>query len=282
MITELTPEQLAHIPEVVAEFRAKGLKTGHIDRSKAPEYAERLFALLKRKPNPKIMFAEGPVEAWRMVCEHVNGGPITGKLPDFVWPYLDGQYMAGYAGWIKFWRDIGLELPDTSIIDDSIAFGPIYPLEDACVFMEHPETIKMKDGRLHCDGGPVVAYRDGTKCWSLNGVVVPQWLAETEWDKLEANRFAEIQNAEVRREFVRKVGIERICQQMDTKVLDKEGDYELILVDLKGRTGEWPYLKMKNPSVGCWHMECVGKECRTVKDAIRFRNGSELTPTVLT
>jgi len=282
MITELTTDQLAHIPEIVVEFRERGLKTGRIDRDRASAYAKRLFAFLKRTPDPKVMFAEGPREAWRMVCEHIAGSPIEGSLSGFVWPYLDGQFMAGYAGWIKFWRDIGLDLPNTSIIEDVIEFGPIYPLEDICLFVEHPETIKMKDGRLHCDGGPSVAYRDGTRCWSLNGVAVPQWLAETEWDKLDPARFAEIPNVEVRREFVRKVGIERICEKMNTEVLDREGDYELLLVDLKGTTGVWPYLKMKNPSIGCWHMECVSRDCKTVRDAIQFRNGSGLKPQVLT
>ena len=32
-----------------------------------------------------------------------------------------------------------------------------------------------------------------------------------------------------------------------------------------------PYLKMKNPSIGTYHIEGIGLECKTVKDAIRFR-----------
>lgn len=280
-ITELTPEQLALIPQIVAEYREKGMKTGHIDRKKAKAYAKRLFAVLKRPPNPKVVFAEGPREAWRIVCEHVAGEKLK-KLPDFVWPYLDGQFMTGYVGWIEFWRRIGVELPDTSIIDDSIEFGPIYPLEDMCCIVEHPDILKMKEGRLHADGGPALKYRDGTVCWSLNGVSVPQWVAETPWDKLDASEFAKITNVEVRREFVRKIGIERLCTQLGTEVLDKEGNYELLMVDLKGATGKWPYLKMLNPSIGVWHMECVSKDCKTVKDAIRFRNQTDIPPRVLT
>ena len=282
MINELTPEQLALIPVVVEEYRKKGLRTGRIDREFAKEYAQRLFAALKRPPNPIVDFAEGPVEAWKKVCNHKAGVKSMDKYPDHVWPYLDGQYMAGYAGWISFWRRIGLELPDTSIIEDSINFGPIYPLQDYVCFTEFPDVIAIKDGRLHRDGGPSVSYRDGTQCWSLNGVAVPKWLAETPFDKIDVREFSKIQNVEVRREFVRKVGIERIIDGLHTVVLDKQGDYELHEVDLQGSTGKWPYLKMKNPSIGVWHMECVSRECRTVEDALRFRNQSDLKPEVLT
>jgi hypothetical protein len=46
-------------------------------------------------------------------------------------------------------------------------------------------------------------------------------------------------------------------------------------VDLKGTTGLWPYLKMRNPSIGVYHMEAVKKSCRTVHEALVFRNGGE-------
>jgi len=53
-------------------------------------------------------------------------------------------------------------------------------------------------------------------------------------------------------------------------------------IDLGGATGKWPYLKMLNPSIGVWHMECVSKDCKTVKQAITFRNQSEVVPEVIT
>ncbi len=49
-----------------------------------------------------------------------------------------------------------------------------------------------------------------------------------------------------------------------------------------GATGKWPYLKMLNPSIGVWHMECVDRSCKTVKDAIKWRNQSEINPSILT
>jgi hypothetical protein len=171
---------------------------------------------------------------------------------------------------------------DTSIVEELVNYGNIYPLEKHCIITERMLVCKKNANGLHCDGGPAVEYRDGTKVFALNGVRVPQWIAETPIHQLDPSKFAEITNAEIRREFVRKVGIEQICNKMGTVVIDKSGDYELHEIDLGGATGKWPYLKMLNPSIGVWHMECVDRTCRTVKDAIKWRNQSELEPEVLT
>jgi len=99
---------------------------------------------------------------------------------------------------------------------------------------------------------------------------------------IDARKFAEIKNVEIRREFVRIAGIERIVQAMGAEALDSDGDYELLRVDLLGRTGKVPYLKMINPSMGVWHLEAVPKEIATVKAALVWRNQSGLVPEQLT
>lgn len=135
---------------------------------------------------------------------------------------------------------------------------------------------------LHADGRMAIEWPDGYGLWMLNGVRIPQWLAEPRAENIDPRKFAELENAEVRREFVRKVGIERIAQHCGAKVLDKRGDYELLKLDLHGTTGKWPYLKMLNPSIDCWHLECVDRNCKTVAQAIAWRNQSQTEPEVLT
>jgi hypothetical protein len=88
-------------------------------------------------------------------------------------------------------------------------------------------------------------------------------------------------NVQVRREIVRKIGIERVCEALEAECLDRQGNYELLLLDLQdGRTR--PFLKMKNPSIGVYHIEGVAPECRTVAEALAWRNQSDVPPTVLT
>jgi hypothetical protein len=117
-----------------------------------------------------------------------------------------------------------------------------------------------------------VKYRDGWGVHALNGVRVPEWIVMTPAEKIDCHEFSKISNAEVRREFVRKVGVERLMVKLGSKMLDKQGDYELHSIPLGGRTGDWPYLKMLNPSIGVWHVEAVSKKCDTVEKALNFRN----------
>lgn len=278
MITELTKEQLDKIPEYVDKWTKVGLDTKPIDKEAAKSFVTKLYKFLGRKENPEVIFATGPMDAWNIV-EKKHGAKI-----DFVWPYLDGQFWSCYVAWIKYYREVvGITIDiDTSILEESVNFGNIYPFDDYCIITDKMLVCKKNASGLHCDGGPAIEYRDGTKIFALNGVMVPEWLAVTPANKIKASEFATITNAEIRREFVRKVGIERICQDMETVLLDKQEDYELHEVDLKGDTGKWPYLKMLNPSIGVWHMECVDRTCRTVKDALRWRNQSELKPSILT
>ena len=85
----------------------------------------------------------------------------------------------------------------------------------------------------------------------------------------------------MRREFVRKVGIDRICYKLQAKCLDKQGAYELLVLDL-GEGLRRPYLKMVNPSLGTWHVEGVHPSCKTVSDALTWRNGTDVPPSQLT
>jgi hypothetical protein len=123
---------------------------------------------------------------------------------------------------------------------------------------------------------------NGTKKWYRDSVRIPKYMATTPPEKLDPKRFLKIRNVEVRREFIKIVGIEKIQQSLGSEIIDKQGDYELHLLDLKGSTGKWPYLKMKNPSIGCWHLEAVDKGCGTVDQALEWRNGTPDKPTVLT
>ena len=43
--------------------------------------------------------------------------------------------------------------------------------------------------------------------------------------------------------FCVRLGVERFCEKVGSTVLDKQGDYELHLIDLGGTTGKWPYLQ---------------------------------------
>jgi len=63
--------------------------------------------------------------------------------------------------------------------------------------------------------------------------------------------------------------------------LDTQGDYELLSVNV-GLPELAMGLKMKNPSIGVYHIEFVPPNIRTVTEALNWRNQSEESPSVLT
>lgn len=148
-----------------------------------------------------------------------------------------------------------------------------WPYEDMVVISDRPTAMKLDHNlQLHNSTGPALRYQDGWSVYALNGVRVPQWLVETPAEDIDARELYRTQNVEVRREIVLKVGIERVCRDLGAKVVDQDGDYELLWLGLEdGRTR--PYLKMKNPSIGVYHIEGVHPTCRTVRQALNWRNG---------
>jgi len=174
--------------------------------------------------------------------------------------------------------------PARGLIELSRCCGRWSPYPEMVIFQHrHSQIHRDSAGRLHRDGGPALAYRDGFAAWALHGVLVPRSLAETPDGQLDPRTLVTIRNAEVRREFVRKVGIERICYAFQAKAVDRRGTYELLILDL-GDGRRRPYLKMLNPSIGTWHVEGVSPHCRTVAQALAWRDGEDVyvEPDVLT
>jgi len=146
------------------------------------------------------------------------------------------------------------------------------------------------EGVLHNDGGPSITYHkgnpDGTgvgqQLFHLHGVQVTEELAMMTDQDFDPKIFYAEKNVEVRREIIRKFGIERIFKTTDKTndnnlkegegmILDSRDDYELIRIRLTKET-LGTYLKMKNPSIGTFHMEGVPHEIKTVDAAISWRN----------
>jgi hypothetical protein len=134
---------------------------------------------------------------------------------------------------------------------------------------------------LHSTDGPAVFFPNGKRAYFINSVEVSAELIETPAEKLDARLILTERNVNVRREIVRKIGIERICRDLNAICIDSEGDYELLLLDLlDGRRR--PFLKMKNPSIGVYHIEGVAPHCQTVRQALAWRNQIDIPPGILT
>jgi hypothetical protein len=156
-----------------------------------------------------------------------------------------------------------------------------YPYENICFISDRPKEIHKKGIFLHNTDGPALSFRDGYSLWFLNGVDVGEKIVSAPPERLDAKLILTEKNAEVRREIVRKIGVERVCQKLGAKVLNKQDNYELISLEL-GDGRNRPYLKMINPSTSTYHIEGVSPEIKTVEQALNWRNQSNEKPVLLT
>lgn len=289
MIDKFTKEQEEHLVVVRDKYLKIGLSTEPFTNQQAIDFAKRFQKELGREYTATVVMP-GIIHAWYATCLLACGGDIQNQVDNLIWPAYpaQGHLCSSWLAYYDYMKFLGVKFECNSklfdLLFESSKFGNIYSLENGFVIIsQKPSKLCFKNKVLHCETGPAWEYADGTKGYSLNSVIVPQELVETKSEDLDCNKFISLQNAEVRREFIRKIGIERLCIKLGSKILDRQGTYELHEIDLKGATGKWPYLKMLNPSIGIWHMECVDKSCSTVEQALNWRNhGIGTKPVILT
>lgn len=211
----------------------------------------------------------------------------TTQIKDQVWSAGYGAHDADFLSFYDFFRnECGLVqetdklVPLMTLVEHS---GWFWPFEDIVILTERPSEVNMRNGRLHQDGGPAVAYRDGFSVWALNGTRCSKKIAETPAKDIPGKWVLEEKNAQVRAELVKKMGAERVVKELGAKTIDKKNGYELLNLDL-GDGRFRPYLKMKNPSVDLIHIEGVHPDCKTVEEALAWRNGLTVwtAPSILT
>lgn len=219
---------------------------------------------------------------------------VRSQVRSFVYPYLDGHLFSSYYSFYDYMNEVlGLQFTNQEKWDwykKLSKLGLIYPLENVCVVCQKPIEINMKDGKLHAEGKPSIKYADGFSVWSSNGIRVPQYLAETPSPKLDIEFFKKEKNADVKAEFIRKYGIERMVSmgelvdtwQNHTGAKNfkwyKKSEYKLIDMSSIFTTYDYlPYLYMKNQTVpGIYHLECcynpkTKKQPKTIIEALKVR-----------
>ncbi len=152
----------------------------------------------------------------------------------------------------------------------------LIPYADLCIVSKPIKRAHFKGATLHRENGPAVEFYSSLdtptfELHALNGVVVPKYLAETESANLDIEFFLKEKNADVKAEFIRKYGIERMLElgtEIDTYENHKNShNYEWYkksqykLYDMSNLFMGYPYLPylyMANQTVpGVYHLECV-------------------------
>ena len=303
MITKLTPMQESKIPFYIDKWTKIGLEYNPIELDKAKEV---LLPYLKMYLNiePKLFIILDSPFACNIGINIVKAvfknlkidsqlySQLDSQLDSQLYSQLDSQlrslkleyYLLGYfgtngnifSGYCSFYDYLISEVQKIDNMQGWEIFKKVHEyvhymfiFKDIVFLSQKPKTLKFKGNVLHCENGPSVEYSDGYSIYNLNGVSVPKDLVMTAWDKLDSNIILKETNVEIRREIVRKIGIEKVCKDLGATILDKIGNYELLNLNLGDRSR--PYLKMLNPSIGIYHIEGVPPDCDTVEKALNSR-----------
>lgn len=278
MIENLTDKQTHLMAILAAEYEAIVLSgDDSYDVEEIIKGIDFIYSLAGLK-SPEIVICNSPMEM-----------AIEAKLkPGETIDHLGNGYDSGWTAFYDFFQQIGIEYDNDTqfnkwrdFIKKSGVFATVLCENVAFVCIRPNKVSRNKDGDLHCVDAMAITWRDGYGEFFLNGVSVDGSLVMTPAEKLDATMLFKEKNVEVRREIVRKIGVERVCQKLNAKYVDKDGEYDLIILDL-GDGRQRPYLKMKNPSIATYHIEGVEPSIRTVKAALAWRNGIDAAPRVLT
>ena len=288
-IEKLTADQEKALDTYAEYWVGIGCSTERIDMDRARAAIDNLYvAVGLPKPEHYLIF-DSPDAALKFIHDETGGD----KRMMSAW--LGGGLWAGIYGWYDYVSSVLGVDTDDKLAELMVAVGkevslwwPFCDGDRVVVLADRPTEIHWNENdNNHCDGGPAIVWADGSTAYTLNGVAAPQWLAETRAEDIDPSKIREIDNVEVRREFVRKIGIERIYQELGADVIDKKTyvndsgshTYELVLLNVyegaeDGEAlGARPYLKMTNPSLPeTYHLERVPVGTKTVRAALLFRN----------
>jgi len=230
MITELTPEQIAMQAPLVEERINWARRTESLTMDVIEEGVQAMYRILELN-KPQIIVEPSPQACWRRICEITD--LEQEKRDKIILPGVDGFFEAGFFAFYDYFAMIGVVLPDSYHEYRKTADLNFYwCLDDVCVVCDRSRIIEFGAMGLHNEAGPAMEWRDGEKCWMINGIGVDEQIVmhpETQTlDQLQAET-----NEDVKAIRIDRYGWLRYLGDVNAEVLDErsndtEGTYEVL------------------------------------------------------
>jgi len=279
MSDTLTPEQEVLLDSFIQQQIKISRSIEPINHEKAEAIITKFYGRINL-PKPEFRYYNSPVE-------------ILSTYPDVTLDmYFGGQQWLHWKSMYAFAEMIGEKYSpeDSELLADWMEEAKQlhwwFPFEGICLISERPIKLEVNEtGVLQCENGMAFEYADGFGAYFLNGVAVPDWLVTTDAENLDINKFLKEENTDVKAEFVRKYGVERMLNfgnKIDSyENYDQEenpwwwkSEYELWdMHTLFPGLDYQPYLKMTNQTTGIFHVEALSPAVRTISDALKERFG---------
>jgi len=308
-ITELTAEQQQNLNTFYTAQLEVGRSCKPLDHSKVESIITKFYSRIG-KPVPKFLYFASPmtcilaaeaIEADKDYSNLDTSTINTVKVSPAVVEMMlanrfGGQQWISWSSFYSFLQTIGVEYSkdDSELLAEWVAEGDNlhwwFPFDEVVFISERPLRLTVNaTGNLHNEKEMAIEYSDGWGMYVLNGITVPKYLVVTDSEALSLDFYKNEKNADVKAEFVRKFGVERMLdfgKKIDSyENYDQEeqpwwykSEYELWdMSSIFDGIEYQPYLKMKNQTTEIWHVEALSPACRNLKDAIKERfNGREM------
>ena len=161
-------------------------------------------------------------------------------------------------------------LATSSIVKDC---GWVFFFNRTCYVCDRPSKILFNEQyRLHAEGEPAIAYRDGYSVYAYNGVILPEKYGKLHPNLWQANWLLSEPNAELRRVLIQGIGYGRICQELQATEIDSWREYTLLHIDRNIDVEPIHLLKMTCPSTNHIHATRIPPNILSAKEAITWMN----------
>jgi len=287
MIEKLTKKQESLLSVYRDKWIATGLSTVMPETAEVQKIIDGVYTQLLNKPCVPVVVLDNPRDTWLAVCIHegvFKNGDYKQKPPSLVYPFLDGCFMSGYFAFYDYCLNVFKIKIDKIVAERFAAFertselSLIYPFDDVCYVCRKPVEIHVNSAnQLHNISGASVKYLGGFELYHLNGVVVSKKIATIHAKKITVDMVLSEKNVEVRREILRKMGVDNFVAKLGVKPVCISPDNVYALYNIVVGDGiNAYYLKMLNPSTGQWHFEGIASEAFddgvTIDNALAWRD----------
>ncbi len=203
---------------------------------------------------------------------------VWDQVGNQVWKSVLGQHDSGWISFYDFFRLIGVECTSRlhGLSEVAKSSGWWWPFERACVLTERPNLLARDvDHRLHSETGPALRYPDGWSIYAWHGTRIPsEWIEHR--DDVDVSLALTWENIEQRRCLAEILGWDRVLQQLQPTVIDRDIDPqigELLRVDLPDSPKE-RFLRVKC-GTGRQFVLPVPPEMRSARQANAWTYGIE-------
>ena len=257
-MSELTPEMESKAIEYRDKYINRVLKSCNkpLDKNKVIEFVNFLYK--------NDGYDTPEVHIVRSVKEAQNLANVLNNTNDKYYEFCSYGNVSDYV-WLTHYKFLieedGKEKPkdfDSYFKLVELGIFDMIHFDKACIVVELPNVIKTREDNLHCEDGPALAFRDGTKGYFWMGIKVPEKLimypnSVTKEDIMKED------NAEVRRAYRECLGGIKYYNLLgdDLVLIDEDEDrqgypmklYETSLVD-DVINSKVKFLVVTDPSTG--------------------------------